>query len=114
MATNIKVLASVSITNVVGSLQTLYAPGGTKSALVTSIAFFNTHASVAPDVFLGTRNSVLTTNQAIFHKVSALAPGAAVGMTDVVSLRGTDSESIVGYLSTAGTVNCVVFGIERD
>ncbi len=113
MATNIKVLGSVSITSTSASSPTvIYAPSGTKSALVTSIALYNTGGGTS-DVFLGVRNSVITVPPVI-HKQTGMAAGAAVVLPDIISLSAASSENFVGYLAAAGSVNCLVYGIERD
>ena len=117
MATNIKVLNTVSIASTTSSTPTaIYSPTGTKSALVTSISlYFPTGGGGGPvDVLIGSRNAANTTSPVVFHKQAALAVGTSAVMADVVSLRASDSENLAAYLSATGPVNCVVFGIERD
>lgn len=114
MATNIKVLNTVQLTATIpGSANVVYAPTGTRSALVTSVAFYNAGCG-ASDVWLGVKNASITGTPAVIHKAAGLAAGASIVMSDVISLSAAASESVVGFLTAAGTVNCVVYGIERD
>ena len=115
MATNIKVLASMSITSASTSSSPLsvYPLSGTKSALVTSVSLYNTAPTNTADVFLGIRNGSST--PAYFYKVPALAGNGSQTMNDVVSLRAVDGDAVVAYFTgTGGPINCIVFGIERD
>lgn len=110
MATNVKLLASVTLASTSPTSPTLiYTPTGTKSALVTGVTVINVGAA-AVDVFLTTGSG--TTPPVIFKATNLVNGGNSATMTDVVTLAGADQ--IKGYTSAAQSVQCSVYGIERD
>jgi hypothetical protein len=109
MATNVKVLFSIPIISSSASAPTsIYSPTGTKSAVVTAITLLNNGGTT--DVFLTTGSGA---TPPVFYKTNLASGAPSAAMSDVVTLTGVDA--IKGYLSLAGgSVQCFVFGIERD
>lgn len=113
MANNIKVVASKDITSTSSSAPTLlHAPTNPKSVLVSAVVLFNTGTS-SVDVYL-TSKPPSTGLYPVIHKQVSLAAGSGVRLSDLVTLSGQNADSISGYLSVAGSVSCVLFGMERD
>ena len=111
MANNIKVLANGTLK--ASPSPVLYSPGGTKSALITSVCLLNKSASSSSRVVtLYVALSSAPNDTCTIFKNPALAANIDVVLRDDLTLSAGDA--LTGTASVADDVHYVIYGLERD
>jgi hypothetical protein len=115
MSLNVKSLAKSALTETEGA--NLYAPAAGKAAILKGIRLVNTGAAPAT-VNLSVRRGASGTYYRIAPKNLSLSPGVMYCDEQEVTLEGGDGSTtqdhILGWVSSGGTVDFVISGVERE